>query len=659
MLPTLAANLHLAARLPVRIVAKRAFTLGVAAFARPLLRAIARSRRSFADPPIGAPVALLASLPDLVPHQHWILPLAERYRAHRFDLLGSGWTHVGPPKGPSFDARLNPANRKRVQEIRARVDACYEPIDWHADFKSGFRWNATDWFGDIRVAPVPGADIKVPWELARMQHLAVLAYAFALTRDESWVREVRNQILDFIAANPPRFGVNWRCAMDVAIRVANWIMTCELLRAADYRFDADFLDVLTASVLDHGRYIRNNLERPPEGGGNHYLANIAGLAFIGSWLPHGPETTAWRAFAARELSVEILRQFNPDGSNFEASVCYHRLSLEMAAFAAAVLHSRGVAIPESSRVAERIARAGEFLRDLTKPSGRMVQIGDNDSGRFFKLHPALDGDALEEDALDGRATLAALGALVGRDDLVCAAGNWLDADWISRLARGNRLVVDGACDASRAVRVDIPFTFLNGTTRETEIAVPGGGLRAGLTALAYPDFGVWIFRSRRMYLSVRCGFFGRDGRGAHAHNDQLAIELTVDGEDWIADPGSYLYTPDTILRNAYRSVAAHAAPSWPSGREPGNLDLGTFWLLDEARARCLFFGEDRFIGEHRGFGALVRREVNVTDGSVIVRDYGLPGTPERLLLTGKAEACAAFPVSVPFSSGYGRRKSAV
>src|SRR5262249_38136407 len=144
---------------------------------------------------------------------------------------------------------------------------------------------------------------------------------------------------------------------------------------------------------------------------NHYLADVAGLAFIAAALPRTPETEGWLAFAGREVLGELLHQFLPDGGSFEASTGYHRLSGEMVAFAVALLTGlpaervealRRAALPRTRparpgsrhappepRHLERLATIGDFALALTKPSGRIVQLGDNDSGRFFKLHPVL------------------------------------------------------------------------------------------------------------------------------------------------------------------------------------------------------------------------------------------------------------------------------
>ncbi len=717
-------RLLLALRLPPGVVVRR----GVDIVSRRIWAYIERAgdlrRPTYAvDVPSGPMTPLLGDLNATAfrSNSGFAPPLADLYRKNIFDLLGSGWVNVRhgmtcagventayPPAekisadraGEWLAGRINPANLKAAQSIWGLTDDKYTPIDWHLDFKSGYRWSEAAWHGDIAYGHVPGADIKVPWELARMQHLAQFAAAYAATGDAAYARVARDQILDFIAQNPPRFGVNWRCTMDVAIRAANWALAWSLFRALGHSFDAAFENALKKSLLDHGRHIVRHLEWYPEGRGNHYLADVAGLAFIAAVLPASPETNAWLAFAAQEIPAEILHQFYPDGGNFEASVPYHRLSLEMSVFSMALL----VGLPESRRTAlssadprtaatrpsrplnipvalpsrtvfERLGRAAEFLRDMTKPNNRMAQIGDNDSGRFFKLHPALHDESAsalraryanldlwrepsgpadfpDEDSLDSRATVATAAALFERQDLSAWAGhNWLDVLIVMALSHGRTF--------PRHAEASTPTVGPGATTSKEggltmEIAVPGGDLDDGLTSVAYPDFGVFLFRSRRLFLAVRCGSIGQNGRGGHAHNDQLAVELAIDGEDWIADPGSYLYTADRKWRNAYRSVAAHAAPRMDR-KEPGRLDLGDFWLGDEARARCLAFSDGHFVGEHCGFAAATRREITVLDDMLLIQDW-IPGqAPSRVRLEGRDPAREYFSSSIPFSPGYGKR----
>ena len=61
----------------------------------------------------------------------------------------------------------------------------------------------------------------------------------------------------------------------------------------------------------------------------------------------------------------------------------------------------------------RLESAAEFTVDLTKPTGAIVQIGDNDSGRFLKLLPALIDERPQpaEDHLDHRHLIAAVSGL--------------------------------------------------------------------------------------------------------------------------------------------------------------------------------------------------------------------------------------------------------
>lgn len=328
------------------------------------------------------------------PLERFLLP-ADRIRQenahflkHEFDLLGSGCVRVEPGmqcrgiEGIRYSASkgaINEKNRSESERIRRLIRQPYLPIDWQLDFKSGYRWDEGTWSRDIQYGDQPGADVKVPWELSRMQHLPLLALGYALDQKSVYLGEFQNQILDFIASNPPRYGVNWSCTMDVGIRIANWLIAFDLFSAQGARFDPDFEKVLIRSVYEHGHHIRNHLEWDPYLRSNHYLANLAGLLFVAAYLDH----ESWFAFAVRELTQEVLSQFHPDGSNFEASTSYHRLSAEMVLYATALALEKRAVFP--AEYGERIEKMADFIRDTAKPDGTALQFGDNDSGRFVKM----------------------------------------------------------------------------------------------------------------------------------------------------------------------------------------------------------------------------------------------------------------------------------
>jgi len=626
-----------------------------------------------------------------------IAQIAQLHCAHGFNILGSGWLRVRhgmaceglegwryddaeevcPDRdGEWLRRRVSGPDLERSRQIWKLVDAGYVPIDWHRDVKSGYRWPETLWYRDVRFGVAPGADLKVPLELARMQHLTLLASAYALARDgtpglvaaDVYQREFRNEVLDFIATNPPRFGVNWWCAMDVAIRVANWLVAYDLLRSYGAEFDREFDRVFSSSVYDHAQHIAGNLEWDPTLRNNHYLANIVGLLFAAAYLPPGPRVNAWIGFALEELLEEVTLQFGEDGSNFEGSTCYHRLAAEMVVFATALARAlpperleQGHAFEFPHWYRQRLERMAEFTMACSKPGFRVAQIGDNDSGRFLKLRPAyrkepVDGSAVAwvEDSLDHRHLVAAVSGLAPRDDFSrFAAGSW-EGDFIARLARGRSfarptgdpLVWGGArnrvgSDAEWTGAVRASEDAVEPRRRVTRFAVAGASLREGLELLGYPDFGLWLFRSPRLFLAVRCGPLGQNGRGGHSHNDQLSVEVNIDGVDRVADPGTYLYTPLPARRNEYRSVKAHFAPSVDGG-EPSRLDLGLFRLGRDPRGRVLYFGVEGFVGRHEGFGAPVHRRVAIAEDAVTVVDWS----------TSDLSAPTASP---PFSMGYGLR----
>jgi hypothetical protein len=619
---------------------------------------------------------------------------------HRFDLLGSGWTdvHYGMrcrglegvryEQAPAVDAdrdgrwlsgRVNPANLAEARRLWQLLDLPgYRPIDWQIDFKSGYRWREEDYFLDIEYGGAAGADIKLPWELARMQHLPWLAIACLLARAglpgfapaARYAEEVRSQILDFLATNPPRFGVNWRCPMDVAIRIANWLLALDILMGAGIDYDAPFCRVVKRGVLEHARHIAAHLEWSEAGRSNHYLANIAGLLFAAAYLPRTAETDAWLAFAIQQLDVEIGNQFGVDGGNFEGSTAYHCLSAEMAVYAMALV----LGLPEEKLAAlsaydhraiqvrppfrsgpmrpptsfPRIAAMADFLRATTKPSGGILQVGDTDSGRLFKLHPVWHGRGAsgpDEDILDRRALADALDALVAAPGV---GKDWLDGRVVRILSKGRRIAVAPA-DVSLPPTGDLSslleavHCLPPDSRRVTEFPIPEEpGWYAAVTCAAFPLFGLFVLHGPRFFLSLRCASYARtDAPSGHTHDDNLAVELHAGGRDVIVDPGSYLYTSFPDKRAAYRSADAHFAPR-PAGR-PATTPVGLFDLRHIARAVCLHCGTDGIAGRLDGPGWQAWRIIELIPGAVRITDACAPGP------------LASIPADPPaITAGYGK-----
>jgi hypothetical protein len=533
--------------------------------------------------------------------------LCEFYFGHQFDLLGSGWREWGYAgeasgvEGHSYRHNLPTPETMALadwlaltlpqayiaysQKLLATLPPDYSLLDWQKDIKSGFRWDSRAWYKNIRYGLASGADIKVPWELGRMQHLPQLAvwYRANTPQGERIVHEFCHEIIDFVAMNPPGFGVQWASTMDVAIRVANWLIAYDILKNSGAEFTAHFVDFFAQSVYAHGRHIVGNLEYSDTEAGNHYLSDIGGLLFVAAYLARTAETDVWLAFAVQELICESERQFYAEGSNFEGSTSYHRLTTEMVSYATALVlglpadkmdalrvydHTRyrirptlqapplplyrmgnGRESPFPAWYWEKLARMADFIRHTTRPDGLAVQIGDNDSGRF---------------------------------------------------------------------------TFVSPQT--TQIALPTSPTPE---LHAYPEFGLFVYQCTRYYLCIRCGGKIHGNRG-HCHNDQLSFELAVGDVPFVVDPGTYLYSALPERRNQFRATASHNTISVP-GREQSELGHGVrglFKLYGNPQARVREVTPCRFVASHCGFGEEIRREFVLTPISVHICDY-LPKTIAR------------------------------
>lgn len=426
---------------------------------------------------------------------------ADRVMSHTFDLLGSG-PFVPVDSHRSF-----------------RVDG-YVPIDWYFDPVQKLRFpkgvSHKEW--DLYKMRPGNADIKLPWELARCQHFVTLGQAFRLTGDQRYALEILYQIDDFMDANPVGLGINWTCTMDVAIRAANWAMSMELIRNCQAITNPAWYR-LFGNLFSHGEFIFKNFENNYEVTSNHYLSNIVGLYFLSTIFAGMPSAKEWQGYCRESIINEIETQILEDGVDFESSIPYHRLVLELFLGAARIAEIQRQKFPD--RFYAKLLKMSEFLSNILRPDGLIPVVGDADDGR---LHIFSDYGGWNRQ--DCRHVLAPASFMLNKPELLKAAGpegKWEAAWWGYDVETG---------EAHHDM--ELPDSIHH-----------------------YPNAGISVMRSGNNYMLITNSIVGTKGFGNHKHNDQLSIEFHCDGVPLIIDPGSHVYTSDFESRNKFRSTAYH------------------------------------------------------------------------------------------------------
>ncbi|WP_223546398.1 alginate lyase family protein [Priestia aryabhattai] len=499
-----------------------------------------------------------------------IIEQANQICCHEFDLLGSGKINLG------------------------------KSIPWNKDFKVNYVW-PNKYYKKIQIVDSSNnADVKVPWELSRFQHIFTLGKAYWISRDEKYSQEFVDQIRDWLYKNPFEMTVNWTCTMDVAIRAVNWITGYYFFKDS-LVIKEEFWKLFNNSLYQHGKYIINNLENKGNHTGNHYLSNIVGLAWLGIYfedlhLKHAikkNQPSFWLEFALKELEKELFIQVNADGTNYEASTSYHRLVAEL--FLITTILCERNKFSFSSLFYERLEKMFEFLLHLTKPNGLSPIVGDADDGRLIII-----SSYSKWQKNDFRHLLAIAGEYFDRDDFRFAGRLFKeDAIWIH----------------STYKETSIPFEQVSTTV--------------------FPQGGYYILKNKNIYCCIRCGELSFRGEGVHSHNDQLSFDLTIKGEDFIVDPGSYIYTADYAARNLYRSTSMHNTLQIDNFEQNDFNVYELFSMKEQTFSKCEALTPNSFVGEHYGYTSksnhVHSRNFSITNNCVEIVDKvkSVKNTPNK------------------------------
>lgn len=479
---------------------------------------------------------------------------------------------------------VNKANKKYssflLQEIKG-IEKEYNYIFWEKDFISSYVWPVSKFYTDIvHLGPIgsQGADIKCPWELSRCQHFTFLI-------QNRKYKCVFTQMMDFISSQPPFFGPNWKSAMEVAIRAVNWLVVLEYLNR-ELRMKNSIKRVINTYLYDHYVFITKNFENYNGITNNHYLANLSGVIILANSMGKKGQINKYK----RLFINEVKKQFHEDGTNFEGSTNYHRLSTELFFYTVYFITISDENFNEENyiEIARKIwgyelidllYKVFDSWRYILKPNGNIPNVGDNDSGRFIVFD-------YSRSLSDGRYLLE------------IGAAFFQESKWIIK-----EFVEKDECLEVLTLFGKKHFLWLKRNTDPT--------LLKNISSKTFASAGWTVMRDNHNYCFISHGNLGTNGLGGHDHDDKLSYELTIKGEDVVVDGGTYCYTPFPDIREWYVSVNSHNLPYL--NKDHQNEYLGMFRKKEKANPQIMAFEEDSnviyFKGKQAGFGGVHYREI--------------------------------------------------
>ena len=436
-------------------------------------------------------------------------------------------------------------------------------IDWSRDPLTGRSWPRIFW-ADIDVRDGQSiSGVKWVWELNRHHHLITLAKAYFLSGKERYAEAVCEQLENWIEDNLPGVGVNWTSSLELAIRLINWSWSLAFIRRSS-ALTSTLLQTILKSIAEQAARVSRHLSAYSSAN-NHLIGEAAGLAVVGLCFPWLANANKWRDTGLTILERELEQQIYPDGVPAEQAISYLGFVLDFNLMVWELAEQNGFTVPPIWY--KRLEAACDFLQHVMDEKGNVPAIGDSDDGWVVQLDDRLEVN-------NYRSILATAAVLLNRADFKASAGEW---DEKSHWLLGNA-----------------GFSAYQ--------ALPSNGPPIG--SRAFRTGGYCVMRAPGQVTTFDCGPLGYLSTAAHGHADALSITISVDGQPFLVDPGTYAYQEGGAWRDYFRSTAAHNTVT-VDRRDQSEMQ-GTFLWGSKAVARLLNWrttvAYDFAVAEHNGYG---------------------------------------------------------
>lgn len=445
------------------------------------------------------------------------------------------------------------------------------PPDWHLNILTGNRFPNPErpWFAIPDFADTQG-DIKGVWEPSRLDWVLGFAREFregnysSLAKLEEWLE-------DWVRANPPYCGPNWKCGQETSIRTMHLAMAAILLEQVDRPEPA-----LLHLVEVHLQRIAPTILYAIAQDNNHGTSEAAALFIGGSWLASQGRQNGeyWQNKGRKWLENRAHHLIEPDGSFSQYSVNYHRVMLDT--FSMVELWRRKLSLPEFSRhwYGKSVA-ATDWLRAMLQPNGDAPNIGANDGARLLPLSAT--------DYRDFRPSVQLAAALFRNERVVPEVGEW-----------------------------DVPLRLLEVDAPVRQAPAVGSQL--------FDCGGYATIRENGCFVLFRYPRFRfRPGQG-----DALHVDFWLSGENLLRDGGSFSYNTEEPLQSYFPGVRAHNTVQFDDREPMPRVSRFLFgeWLKTSTFEPLKVTSEGQWVaaGYRDYLGARHTRRLSLSDGMLRIED---------------------------------------
>jgi len=349
-------------------------------------------------------------------------------------------------------------------------------------------------------------DLRVIWELNRLQFLIPLAQISVITGDRVYIDYALKLLNKWIEQNGYISGPNWIDAQESGIRLVNVLLFKKIIEKM-----GGHISLPKGFVFYHVKFLIAGLSirRITH---NHFFTEACSL--YATLLLLKPRFFSWTAyFISSVIMIEVNKQLDKDGFGYEGSSNYTLFVYDALSLVSAL---------EVDCRLMYLSRKIDYFPFVTCCSsldlnnGDIVKIGDADCGRYVKINWAVDlSRPLEKELFQ---------SFVDKENSALSYLNFLFAQPSLLLSKTNK-----------KLNQTVSFTYQNNraglfisTKNSKKIVIQGGATRIN------NDVGI-----------------------DHVHSDLMSFMYFFEGKNIFIDPGTFLYINGLTQRQALRHAKRH------------------------------------------------------------------------------------------------------